>query len=213
MCLWTSDITSDCGAVDNVQNDHGYTPNASTTVKAVLEAGMDTDCGNFMGSSTMSSLLDDSEIATLGDEALKNLFRVQLRLGFADPPEMVPFGTVNASVVDTPDHRALAKEAADQSLVLLKNDANTLPLNTPSAKTTVAVIGRNAAATGNMQGNYFGTAPFLISPVAGIGSYAKTVTADGSDVAAAVAMAEGADAVVLVVRCRDANRGCQIHIR
>jgi len=64
---------------------------------------------------------------------------------------------------------------------------------------TVAVIGRNAAATGNMQGNYYGTAPYLISPVAGIGAYTKTETCDGSDVDAAVAMAEAAKAVVLVV--------------
>ena len=50
-----------------------------------------------------------------------------------------------------------------------------------------------------MQGNYFGTAPFLISPVAGIGEYADTVTADGSDVGKAVALVKGADAIVLVV--------------
>jgi hypothetical protein len=161
------------------------------------------------------------------------------RLGFADPPESVPFGLVNSSVVDTPAHRALAKEAADQSLVLLKNTEHTLPLTAMAGK-TVAVIGRNAAATSNMQvratpslntrsahagarrmasvahsvacitshgfdvcrvvqGNYYGQAPFLISPVAGLGAYAKTVTCDGSDVDAAVTMAEGADAVVLVV--------------
>ena len=39
-------ITSDCGAVGNVQNQHRYTPNASATVKAVFAAGMDTDCAS-----------------------------------------------------------------------------------------------------------------------------------------------------------------------
>lgn len=66
-------------------------------------------------------------------------------------------------VVNTPAHQQLAKEAADQSLVLLKNDKSTLPLK-GGRGTKLAVIGRNANATTNMQGNYFGTAPYLISP-------------------------------------------------
>ena len=77
------------GAVGNVQNEHRYTPNSSATVKAVFTAGMDTDCGGFMGEKTMGALLDDPQIASLAEIALKNLFRVQLRLGFADPPELV----------------------------------------------------------------------------------------------------------------------------
>merc|ERR1719454_2370386 len=50
-------ITSDCGAVSIVQNQHHYTSNPHDTVKAVLTAGMDTDCGGFMSSKTMSGLL------------------------------------------------------------------------------------------------------------------------------------------------------------
>ena len=60
-------------------------------------------------------------------------------------------------MVNTPAHQQLALEAAEQSLVLLKNDGNALPWK-PTAGMKVAVIGRNANATQNMQGNYFGTA-------------------------------------------------------
>ena len=63
----------------------------------------------------------------------------------------------------------------------------------------VAVIGRNANATQNMQGNYFGTAPYLVTPKEGIAKFVKTTFADGSDVDAAVALVAAADAVVLVV--------------
>ena len=62
------------------------------------------------------------------DTALSNLFRVQFRLGFLDPRELVKYTSLGEEVVNTPAHQALAKEAADQSLVLLKNDKATLPL-------------------------------------------------------------------------------------
>jgi len=195
-------ITSDCGAVANVQNDHHYTKNPQDTVKAVLTAGMDTDCGNFMDSKTMLGLLDNPDIAALADTALHNLFMVQFRLGLADPvnvqPEWIHY---NESVVDTPAHRALAREAADQSIVLLKNDARSLPL-TPKTNMRLVVMGREAEATTNMQGNYYGTAPFLISPVKGISAYGNVISDDGSDISRAISKVRGADAVVLVVGLR-----------
>lgn len=45
--MFHTDITSDCGAVENVQNDHHYTDTPNKTVTAVLTAGMDTDCGGY----------------------------------------------------------------------------------------------------------------------------------------------------------------------
>ena len=68
-----------------MQNQHHYTTNSKDTVTAVLSAGMDTDCGGFMGSKTMKSLLDDAKVQALADTALKNLFMIQFRLGLADP--------------------------------------------------------------------------------------------------------------------------------
>jgi beta-glucosidase-like glycosyl hydrolase len=118
----------------------------------------------------------------------------------------------------------LAREAADQSIVLLKRTAvagllppraaravaaaevvlepgtyGSLPWSSSGGRLKVAVIGRNANATDNMQGNYFGTAPYLVSPLAGISRYASTSYSDGADIPLAVALAGGADAVVLVV--------------
>jgi len=194
-------VTSDCGAVGNVQNQHNYTHNSKDTITAVLAAGMDTDCGGFMGSASMAAVLGDAKVSALVDTALLHLFAVQFRLGFADPDSMVPFAQLGREVVNTPAHQALAKEAADQSIVLLKNDAKAagkLPWKASALK-QVAVIGRNANATQNMQGNYFGTAPYLVTPKEGIAKFVKTTFADGSDVDAAVALVAAADAVVLVV--------------
>jgi beta-glucosidase-like glycosyl hydrolase len=108
-----------------------------------------------------------------------HLFMVQFRLGFADPPSMVPWSKLGEEVVNTPEHQALAKYAADSSIVLLKNDAKTLPLK-HKAGMKIAVLGRNAAATTNMQGNYFGTAPFLISPCKGFEAFGSVTCVNGT---------------------------------
>jgi hypothetical protein len=194
-------ITSDCGAVSNVQNNHHYTNTTEQTVTAVLSAGMDTDCGGFMSSKNMGELIKDKKIdPKLVSTALANLFRVQIRLGFLDPLEMVPWASFGDEVVNTPEHQALAKDAANQSLVLLKNTKNALPFKNGKGM-KLAVIGRNANATNNMQGNYFGTAPYLVSPWMGLKAETSTepTYADGSDVSKASALAKAADAVVLVV--------------
>merc|ERR1712195_13494 len=193
-------ITSDCGAVGNVQNQHHYTTNSKDTVTAVLSAGMDTDCGGFMGSKTMLSLLGDAKVQALADTALKNLFMVQFRLGLADPVEVQPaWAQYGASVVNTAAHQALAKEAADQSMVLLKNQHQALPIIKAGGSRKMAVMGREAEATTNMQGNYFGTAPYLISPAKGLQNYGSVYADDGSNITKSVAAVEGKDLVVLVV--------------
>eukprot|EP00663_Eupelagonemidae_sp_cell21sb_P002900 gene2900-6555_t len=123
---------------------------------------------------------------------------------------LFPFLWWDDGVVDSAAHRALAKEAADQSLVLLKNIGNTLPLDGGKVK-KVAVIGRHANATKLMQGNYRGNAPIYVSPCAGIQAHAQVTTCmDGQqdpggefnasaevDIAAAVKAVHGADAIVL----------------
>ena len=77
--------------MNDVQNQHHYTKTPEETVTAVLTAGMDTDCGGFMSSKTMLPLLNDPKIVALVNTALTHLFTVQFRLGFADPPAMVPW--------------------------------------------------------------------------------------------------------------------------
>ena len=104
-----------------------------------------------------------------------------------------------ASVVNTAAHQALAKEAADQSMVLLKNQHHALPIVKAGGSRKMAVMGREAEATTNMQGNYFGTAPYLISPAKGLQNYGSVYSDDGSNITKSVAAVEGKDLVVLVV--------------
>lgn len=185
-------ITSDCGGTAGVAGSHGYTSGVEETVAAVMGAGMDLDCGSYMNQERMAPLLGRPDVARLGDAALVRLFHVQMRLGFFDARENVPWGSYGPEVVDTAAHRRLAREAADQSLVLLKNGpaadgGPTLPLRFGASRAArqvgraprVAVVGRNALASTNMQGSYFGVAPLLISPCAGVNA---TVAAAGGSV-------------------------------
>ena len=108
--------------------------------------------------------------------------------------------------MNTKEHQALALDAARQGIVLLKNDNGNLPLSATTAK-TVAVIGPNGNATTTMQGNYYGQAPYLISPMQGVQSYTSAsftfgcgiASNDTSGFAAATAAAAAADAVVMVM--------------
>jgi len=178
---------------------HHYTNNTDDTIEATLAAGMDTDCGGFMKAAAMTTAYGVPRLAALADRALRNLFTVQFRLGFGTPDTVVPFAQLGQEVVNTPAHQALALSAAQQSLVLLKNEgADKLPWTAkPGMK--VAVIGREANATTNMQGNYFGTAPFLVSPIEGISKMVTTVTCDMSDLNACDSVIASADAVVMVM--------------
>lgn len=124
------------------------------------------------------------------------------RLGYFDPPETQPYRQFDWSDVNTNTSQALALSAAEEGIVLLKNDG-TLPLS-PSVK-KLALIGPWADATTQMQGNYAGIAPFLVSPrqaFANAGfevayAYGTNISpTDTSGFAAALAAAHGADAVV-----------------
>lgn len=196
-------ITGDCGAVQCVQDNHHYTSNSNETCKAVLSAGLDIDCGSFLPTYLGSAVSGGAVSMDLVDSHLYNLFLVQMRLGMFDPLDIIPYSVYNATFVNTPAHQELAELVALRGIVLLKNINDTLPL---AKKGTVAVIGPNAQATTVMQGNYYGVAPYLISPLEGISAYVNTTYALGSDIAsndtsqipAACAAAAAADATVIV---------------
>ena len=133
----------------------------------------------------------------------RRLTSAAYRLGYFDPPEQQPFRQLSWSDVNTPHAQQLAHTAAVEGMVLLKNDG-TLPFSKRVRK--LALIGPWANATTLMQGNYFGFAPYLVSPLLGarqagfeveyvFGTNVTTVN-DTSGFPAAVAAARRADAVV-----------------
>lgn len=117
------------------------------------------NCGNFSQVHGMAALQQRKMSEQDVDKALRNLFAIRMRLGHfdGDPLQSPLYGRLGAQDVCSPAHKDLALEAAQNGIVLLKNDAATLPLSRPTAASaSFAVIGPNANEPGALLGNYFG---------------------------------------------------------
>jgi beta-glucosidase len=176
-------VTSDCGAVDDFfeAKAHHTSPDKDSAAVAGIEAGTDTNCGRTylaLTDAVKKGLITEAQI----DVSLKRLFLARYRLGLFDPPEKMLWSKVPFSEVGSPEHAALALKAARESMVLLKNSNNTLPL-APSKMKTIAVIGPNAAELSAIEGNYNAVPRNPVLPVDGIVkqfSSAKVLYAQGS---------------------------------
>jgi beta-glucosidase-like glycosyl hydrolase len=198
-------ITGDCGAVDDVIYSHQYTSTTDQTCLVTLSSGLDSDCGGFLNTHLPQAVANGVVSNAVIDTALTHLFLVQMRLGIFDPDSIQPYRKITAADVNTPENQALALQCSLESMVLLKNDG-ALPFDKTKV-TTVALIGPNAQATATEQGNYYGHAPYIVSPQDGLAKYATVTYSKGCDIAstdtsgfgAACSAAAAADATVLVV--------------
>ena len=158
-------VVSDCGAIFDIYAHHRVvdTPEAATAL--AVQNGCDLECGEVYAAlleAVAQGLIPEEAI----DRAIKRLFTPRFRLGMFDPPEQVPYAQIPYQVVDSPEHRALALQAARESIVLLKNEDNLLPLRKDLK--SIAVIGPNADDLRVLLGNYSGTPTRAIAPLEGI---------------------------------------------
>jgi beta-glucosidase len=166
-------VVADCGAIDDIYTGHLLVGSATEAAALAVRTGCDLECGCTYGIAChyQSRLTGAVEKGLLTEEDLnrsvKRLFLARIRLGMFDPPDQVPYAQIPFSVVDSPEHRELALEVARQSLVLLKNEDNLLPLDRDDVK-SIAVIGPNADETLVLTGNYMGTPAEPVSVLAGI---------------------------------------------
>ena len=158
-------VVSDCWAVSDIYGYHKFVPDVTKASSLSIKAGTDLTCGPEYGS--LLKALDSGYIAENDiDTALVRLFTARMKLGMFDPPSMVPYSAIDKSRVDLPEHRKMALDVARQSIVLLKNKDNTLPLK--SKLKTIAVIGPYAADTTVLLGNYNGSPSYMITLLGGI---------------------------------------------
>jgi beta-glucosidase len=177
-------VVSDCGAVGDIYLRHKTEPNAQAGVAAALKAGTDLNCGTeYMNivPAVKAGLLSEADL----DRSVSRLMEARFRLGMFDPPSQVKYAQIPYSVNDSAEHRKLAEEAARKSIVLLKNERNTLPLR--KNLKTLAVIGPDADDAEVLVGNYNGDATAPVTPLEGIrrklAGKTKVLYARGSAVA------------------------------
>ena len=175
-------VVSDCDAVGNITEYQHYTPDAAHGAAAALNAGVDLDCGNTYAAlqkSFAQKLVSEETI----NRSLHRLLLARLRLGMMDQAGCSPYDHLGAADNDTPQHRALALRAAEESVVLLRNDG-TLPLKPTQS---IAVIGPTADMLKALEANYHGTASHPVTPLEGLRETFKNVHyAQGSLLAAGV---------------------------
>jgi beta-glucosidase len=200
-------ICTDAGSVRNMLNPklHNYYKTAPEAVAGSIKAGIN----QFLESPTLyrpaareavrKGLLTEKDI----DDVIKGEFRVMIRLGLLDPPEMVKYASIKGDeeVWKIPEHKEIARRVAQESVVLLKNEKNFLPLDKASLK-SIAVLGPLADVVALDW--YSGTPGYVVTPVEGIrNKVGSGVTVNfvpkTADISEAVEAAKKSDVAVVFV--------------
>ncbi|RWW10687.1 hypothetical protein GW17_00025759 [Ensete ventricosum] len=186
------------GNVASVMCSYNQVNGVPTCADPDLLSGLDLNCGSFLRDHTLAAVQGGKLTEKDVEKAITNNFAVLMRLGFFDgDPRKLPYGDLGPKDVCTPANQELAREAARQGIVLLKNNNGCLPLDSTRIK-SLAVIGPNANATFTMIGNYEGLAA-NVKTVYAAGCANVGCTGNNLQLDSAKAAAAAADATVLVV--------------
>ena len=165
-------VVSDCDAVRDIFTGHRYRPTQAQASAISLMRGMDNECygagPNLKDDSDYKPFIEAVQQGYLPesaiDTALVRLFTARIKLGMFDPPQMVPYANIDEKELDSPEHRALARKLAEESMVLLKNDG-VLPLKSVKR---IAIVGPLADQTAVLLGNYAGRPTHTVSMLEGM---------------------------------------------
>jgi beta-glucosidase len=165
-------VVTDCDAASDIFRNHHYANTLPEAMADAVKAGTDIVCTWPMQAveeqraaivaAVEQGLLPESYV----NRAVRRLFTARMRLGMFDPPAMVPYSGITMAQNDTEPHLELALKVARETLVLLKNKGNLLPLGTKYKN--IAVIGPNADSVNSLVGNYNGTPSRPVTVLAGI---------------------------------------------
>ncbi|MFP5210212.1 MAG: glycoside hydrolase family 3 C-terminal domain-containing protein [Acidobacteriota bacterium] len=201
---------TDGGALTMLVTNHHYYKTLPEAAAGAIHAGVNEFIDNYAKTTqatreaVQQGLVSGADI----DADLRGLLRVMIRLGLLDPANRVPYSGIGITDVDAakgdpwywPAHKALARKVTDESIVLLKNEHQTLPLDATKLH-SIAVIGPDAdKVLGDLYG---GTPPYAISPLEGIrkraGAHVSVQYATGSDLSQAADLARHADVAIVII--------------
>jgi len=206
-------ICTDGGGLRLLVSAHKAFPDLATAGAACIKAGINNFLDRYqepIAQAIERGLLTKADL----DEALRGLFRISIRLGLLDPPELVPYASIGApddpEPWAQPETRALVREVTRKSIVLLKNSAGLLPLDRGKVR-SIGVIGPLANTV--LLDWYSGTPPYTVSPREGIENVARGVSVNwvGDMSEAALEMARARDvAIVCVGNHPEGNAGWEV---
>jgi len=202
-------VVSDYTSVLELIN-HGLAANDSEAARLALTAGVDIEMVSRLFGRHLPELIKQGKVPmTAVDDAVRNVLRIKLRLGLFENPYTDESG--EQAMLLSREHLAAAREAAARSIVLLKNDADTLPLKKDIK--SIAVVGPLADDQMNLMGSWTGDGrkEDVVTLLAGLKSkasaatkltYAKGCEISGDSIAGideAVRIAREADLVIAAV--------------
>lgn len=161
-------VVSDCGAITDFFTSHKVSSDAVHAAAKGVLAGTDVECvwENYPYKTLPDAVSRDLILEETIDKSLMRVLIGRFDLGDFDDDSIVPWAQIPASVLNNEKHQKLALDMARESMTLLQNNDNILPLSKSSKK--IAVIGPNAADEKMLWGNYNGTPINTISILEGI---------------------------------------------
>lgn len=155
---WNFDgyVTSDCGGIEDFHRTHKTHPDKPTAAADAVLHGTDCECSH---NGTYQALIEAVDLGLITEEqidvSVKKLFKIRFRLGMFDPDDRVPYASTPITALEADAHKAHALKMAQESMVLLRNHNNLLPLDKKNIK-KIAVIGPNADDKSVLLANYYG---------------------------------------------------------
>lgn len=157
-------VVSDCWAVKDFYEGHKTVANKMEASAMAVKRGVELNCGDeypALVDAVKNKLIEEKEI----DKALAILLRTRFKLGMFDAKDKNPYNAISTDVINSAAHRALARETALKSIVLLKNNG-ALPLKNDLNR--YYVTGPNAGNVDALIGNYYGTNSNIVTILEGL---------------------------------------------
>jgi len=159
-------VVSDCGAIGDFHDHHKVTGSAEESSALAVKRGCDLNCGSTyeaLPAALEQGLLSEADV----EASLRRLLATRFALGQFDREADVPFNSISTASIRSEAHVTLAREAAEKSMVLLKNNG-VLPMLRGDEPKRIFLTGHNAANIDVMLGNYYGITDSVVTILEGL---------------------------------------------